>query len=266
MDAHGIHREGVMDLLAPGSDLLARYDGSGARDFTVIRSAAEGLQNGLALSSGDALFILHGSGFCQFVGQVANAEDAERLVNAWRAHEGVTGRYVMLYDAPRAIARVLERQTPQYFRVRERQVFRGRDGLRVVPYTVAGAQAQQLDASNSHLAERLGLNLSGRFWRSANDLFTHGIAVLVTLNDEPASLCYSAAVSKGVHEVDVLTAEAMRGKGLGRMATSGFMQLCDARGEVPNWDCFTANAPSMALAHACGLHRAFTYQLITFTA
>lgn len=132
--------------------------------------------------------------------------------------------------------------------------------------TITGTEVAPLNTSTMAAAEALGLNLTGRFWRSGAELLKHGVAELVTLNGEPASICYSAAVSNNIHEVDVLTAEHMRGQGLGRLAALAFMQRCKETGATPNWDCFTANAPSMALAKACGLRHVHTYQLITFTA
>jgi GNAT superfamily N-acetyltransferase len=251
-----------MERLAPGRDLLDRYDRSGAHDFAIIRCAVEGLQDGFALTAGGLTFITHASGFSQIIGQVGDVDQVDQLIRAWRAHSDVAGRYVMLYDMPPALAQAFERQTPAHFRSRERFVFRGwEQGGIPAASAIEGAEVKGLNA-----AEALGLNLSGRFWRSGADLLKHGIATLVTHNGEPASICYSAAVSNNIHEVDVLTTGSMRGKGLGRSAALAFMQRCKETGAKPNWDCFTANAPSMALAKACGLRHIHTYQLITFTA
>lgn len=256
-----------MERIAPGRDLLERYDRSGAHDFAIIRSVAEGLQDGIALASDGWTCITHASGFTQLLGPVASVEEADALVRAWREHPAIGGRYVMVYDVAGAVLQALERQAPAHFRSRERWVFRGweKDEAVRMP-TIIGAEVAPLDHKTMSAAEALGLNLTGRFWRSAADLLEHGIAELVTLNGEPASICYSAAASKNIHEVDVLTAEPMRGQGLGRLAALAFMQRCKEKSATPNWDCFTANAPSMALAKACGLRHVHTYQLITFTA
>lgn len=256
-----------MERIAPGRDLLERYDRSGAHDFAIIRGVAEGVQDGVALVSDRCTCITHASGFTQLLGQAANLEEADAMVKAWREHPAIAGRYMMVYDVEGAVLQAIERQAPALFRSRERWVFRGwaTDGAVPVP-AIANAEVAPLNSNTIAEAEALGLNLSGRFWRSGADLLKRGIAELVTLNGEPASICYSAAASNNIHEVDVLTAEPMRGQGLGRLAALAFMQRCKETGAMPNWDCFTANAPSMALAKACGLRYVHTYQLITFTA
>lgn len=255
-----------MERIAPGCDLLERYDRSGAHDFAIVRSIAEGLQDGIVLASGGLTFMTHASGFTQIIGHT-EGDDAYDLLSVWRAHPDIIGRYLMVYDISGPILHALERQAPPHFRSRERWVFRGWEkGEAVRLPTIKGAEVTPLETKTMAAAEALGLNLSGRFWRSGADLLKHGIAELVTLNGAPASICYSAAASNNIHEVDVLTAEPLRGQGLGRLAALTFMQRCKETGAMPNWDCFTANAPSMALAKACGLRHVHTYQLITFTA
>lgn len=96
-----------MERIAPGRDLLERYDRSGAHDFAIIRSVAEGVQDGVALASGEWTCITHASGFTQLLGQVASVEEADGLLKAWRAHPAIAGRYVMVYDVAGALRRPL---------------------------------------------------------------------------------------------------------------------------------------------------------------
>lgn len=94
--------------------------------------------------------------------------------------------------------------------------------------------------------------LTDRFWRTPDDFIANSKAVLIKYRGEPASICYAAAVADGSAEIDILTLEKHRKKGLAKYAVMRFIRNCLNTSMVPLWDCFANNAGSMALAESVG--------------
>jgi RimJ/RimL family protein N-acetyltransferase len=71
-------------------------------------------------------------------------------------------------------------------------------------------------------------------------------------------MCYTAFAWRRHHDIDIdididiLTAESHQHKGLGMLVACAFIDHCLKHGLVPNWDCWTNNRPSVALAEKLG--------------
>ena len=59
---------------------------------------------------------------------------------------------------------------------------------------------------------------------------------------------YTAFVWRGHHDIEILTAETHRHKGLATVVARAFIDHCLKHDLVPNWDCWTNNQPSVVLA------------------
>lgn len=91
-----------------------------------------------------------------------------------------------------------------------------------------------------------------RFWRTPGDFAKRSNAVLALVGEQPAALCYAAAVANGKAEIDVLTLPNYRHLGLAKAVVRLFNQRCLAQNVQPLWDCFTNNTASMALCQSAG--------------
>lgn len=91
-----------------------------------------------------------------------------------------------------------------------------------------------------------------RFWRNADDFIRQSNAVVILFDKQPVSICYSAATANHCAEIDVLTLQEYRGKGIGRLAVMHFIKQCFEQSIQPLWDCFTNNAGSMMLCKSAG--------------
>jgi RimJ/RimL family protein N-acetyltransferase len=91
-----------------------------------------------------------------------------------------------------------------------------------------------------------------RFWRNPDDFIRQSNAVIILLDNQPASICYSAATANHCAEIDVLTLPEYRGQGIGRLAVMQFIKQCFEQSIQPLWDCFTNNAGSMMLCKSAG--------------
>jgi RimJ/RimL family protein N-acetyltransferase len=109
-----------------------------------------------------------------------------------------------------------------------------------------------------------GLHLESRFWSSKKDFLDHAMPVgLMDENGQPAAVCYSAANSSGLAEIDIYTAENYRKKGLGKLATSLFINECIQHDLTPNWDCFAENKGSFNLAICMGFTAVRAYNFLS---
>lgn len=91
-----------------------------------------------------------------------------------------------------------------------------------------------------------------RFWRTPREFAHSANAVLALVNNEPAALCYAAAVAGGKAEIDVMTLPTYRHLGLAKAVVQMFNARCLAQHLLPLWDCFTNNDASLALCRSSG--------------
>jgi len=97
--------------------------------------------------------------------------------------------------------------------------------------------------------------ISKRFWRDKNDFVNNSLAAVGWIDGEPVSICYAAAIARGLAEIDVLTSHEYRKLGIGKRVVQAFIQYCLSKNIQPVWDCFTNNAGSMALSFSVGFVR-----------
>lgn len=108
-----------------------------------------------------------------------------------------------------------------------------------------------VDDSNVDIIET-SLGVVGRFWRTSSDFVKNSNGVVAFVDGEAASICYAAAVSAGMAEIDVLTLPQYRHLGIAKGLVSLFNDHCLAQDLLPLWDCFTNNMASMALCNSMG--------------
>ena len=66
--------------------------------------------------------------------------------------------------------------------------------------------------------------------------------------DNPVSLCYAAAIAGEKAEIDVITNEQYRGKGLAKRIVTLFIDRCLEKDLTTSWDCFPENIASLNTA------------------
>lgn len=111
-----------------------------------------------------------------------------------------------------------------------------------------------VNAENVHLVQEY-FGVVQRFWRSVDDFINESRAALVLVDGKPAALCYAAAVTGGKAEIDSLTLEPFRNRGLGKIAMRYFYDLCHKDSIVPLCDVFANNLPSMTMCIGMGGER-----------
>ena len=115
------------------------------------------------------------------------------------------------------------------------------DGMRVA------ALSAELVTAHAELRETAGL-----FYGSVGGFIQNGLGVAVLDGDEVACVCRTVFSAAGEAEIDILTAEPYRRRGLAFAAASACMEACLVHGIRPVWGCWPENTPSIHLARRLG--------------
>ncbi|PZP93264.1 MAG: hypothetical protein DI587_29030 [Variovorax paradoxus] len=96
------------------------------------------------------------------------------------------------------------------------------------------------------------LPYSRSYWRSAADFARDGVGFCMVHQDAIVSVSYTCFAWKGHHDIDIMTVEGHRRRGLGHLVACAFIDHCLSNGLTPNWDCWSSNQASVALATRLG--------------
>lgn len=230
---YDLYRSGEFFFPLIGAVLLDRQDGSVYVDNPDSPSQA---------------YVEHAFGFAQIFGARRDGFEAD-LARHLLVDKSFDAPKVRLYapNAPDFLNghdHASLRSYRQRFELAARETF-------LIKEPIEGASFKRIDAQNVELIEQ-SFGVVTRFWRNAGDFIEQSNAVVVTMNGQPAAICYAAAEADRFVEIDVMTAPAYRRLGLGVMAVGEFLNVCRCKSLVPLWDCFTNNEPSMALCKAAG--------------
>ncbi|KQO15709.1 GNAT family N-acetyltransferase [Paenibacillus sp. Leaf72] len=85
-------------------------------------------------------------------------------------------------------------------------------------------------------------------WDSAQQFIDNGVGHFVTKDDKIVSVCSSPYVGGGYAEIDIITVEKYKRKGLAAWAGVHFIKECLNKGLTPNWCCHSDNLESLSVA------------------
>ena len=211
----------------------------------ITQAVLDGLQQGRVYACDDNYFIVHKAGFCSLIQQT----DCLPALMALFKQDGFP-QYFHVYDAGVEIIQAVQADKNAYnTRVRERVQlsYSNKDVMGV--QNIEGYSIETVSASNFDSLSVFNLDLDKRFWNNKESFIQHSHGVVVrNLQQQPVSLCYAAAVAGKIAEVDVCTSEEYRGRGLAKLAVTGFINHCIGNQLIPNWDCFKDNQSSLSLS------------------
>ncbi|HEY8601358.1 MAG TPA: GNAT family N-acetyltransferase [Thermomicrobiales bacterium] len=122
-----------------------------------------------------------------------------------------------------------------------------------------GVAIHRLDRT---LAERVDRELHqtiNTFWGGYERFLTKDFGFAALAGDELVSVAYAAAVGGGEANIDVITAERFRRRGLAARVCTAFIDHCQGHGLVATWDCDSDNAASAALARSLGFREGIPF-------
>lgn len=248
------------------SNVLALYRLSEFR-FPLISAVIEGRQRGQVFVDQEttnprAALVVSNFGF-MFLFGLTNPDFDASLDDVFKTGQRIKPSYLLWYAPP---AHWREKLSSVRVRERIRFVFRGdrNEYLNELTATEPGFELRKLDSELLPKTKKFSLDIDSRFWSSAADVEKHGLGVCLVKDDEIVSLCYAAAVSDGLAEVDVVTDEAFRGLGLANIVSRAFIRECLVRDITPTWDCFAYNTGSLRLAAKLGFCELVRYPFYSF--
>lgn len=98
-------------------------------------------------------------------------------------------------------------------------------------------------------------------WGSGENFMAKGFGFCILRDQELASVCNTYYVSEGYAEIDIVTKDEHRRKGLAQIACAAFIHHCLNLGIEPVWDCDNGNRNSKVLAEKLGFKPIETYDM-----
>ncbi|MEC0091505.1 GNAT family N-acetyltransferase [Paenibacillus macquariensis] len=89
-------------------------------------------------------------------------------------------------------------------------------------------------------------------WDSNKHFNERGIGHFITKENKIISVCSSPYVGGGFAEIDIITIEEHKWKGLATKVGIGFINDCRSKKLIPNWSCHSDNQVSISLANKLG--------------
>lgn len=197
-----------------------------------------------------------------FMGLLGVEDDPQSLIQLFATNDKIRPSYLLWFIPPQKWQERLDAAGARR-RERIRYEFRGRSEDEPVTCP-AGFEMRKLDRELLPKTSKYKMELDSRFWSSIEDFEKNGLGFCVVKDNEVVSICYAAAISDGLAEVDVVTDEAYRGQGLGSLVSRVFIRECLGRGIKPAWDCFDYNTNSQRLAERLGFSELVRYPFYSF--
>ena len=233
--------------------------------FPIIQSVIDGVQQGsIFINSQNDCWVLHKAGFSEvFLKNDAGTEWIDFIAGSMKLPQ-----YFHLYNPAGKLINYLQLRN-ETFNIR----VRGRIQLSYENQSPIKDSLNDLDDgftlsnitnNNFESLSVFNLDLGSKFWKSKNEFIKHALGVVVSnKEDMPVSLCYAAAVADQRAEIDVVTLENYRGKGLAKTVVNSFINSCMANNLFPNWDCFEDNTSSLDAALKLGFFKNKFYNFIS---
>jgi hypothetical protein len=240
--------------------ILAKAPPGLVTQFPITQAVVDRSQDGCIYGLGDDVFVIHKSGFCSYVGELNSVERFLFLINSQKVPN-----YIHIYDPCQKMVDVFSEHPGTYAtRLRKRisLIYNKKVAINLLHHE--GFSLKYVDEQCLGSLSVFNLNLDHKFWSSSQDFIQNSYATIVlNSQEEPVSICYSAASALGRAEIDVYTVEMCRGLGLAKLAVSGFINRCLDAGIVPNWDCFEDNQPSLKTAMGLGFKVVKEYSFLS---
>lgn len=99
------------------------------------------------------------------------------------------------------------------------------------------------------------------YWGSPSNFIENGIGFCVVHNGKVISECTSIFSSQDFAEIDIVTHEDYRGKGLAAIIANTFIEHCLKNSVTPKWDCDVSNYSSIKLAEKLGFASPVEYSI-----
>lgn len=247
-------------------DLFQAYIENADVFFPLIGNVLDGKQSGHVFTSAkNSYFIIHKFGFAQFFAPHKHTDIYDNFIETLTDKAEIKNlglnTKLRIYCPDKNGSHIIKSAMQPEIQTSERMQMRLYSSVRVPnkQSTSHLINAKNINTVISHCP----VNLDSRFWNNAKDFLNYGLGYYIKTNDHPAGLCYSAALSHNIAEIDIFISENHRKNGLGETLGHDFIARCQKQDIIPNWDCFTNNIASCSLAVKLGFKAQRVYDFYT---
>ena len=233
--------------------------------YPLIGNVLDGKQSGSVFAADqDSYFIIHKFGFAQFFTTNDNTDIyskfLELLMDADALKELNLNTKLRIYCPSESGSAIIKKETSPLIQISERMQMR----LEQADSFTLNDRVESISAENiNKILTESPVDLDSRFWDSAEAFLQYGLGCYTKKHGYPAGLCYSAALSQNVAEIDIFVMDGHRKDGLGKILGQHFIAQCQSHEITPNWDCFTNNIASCTLAAKLGFKAQRVYDFYT---
>lgn len=234
--------------------------------FPIIEAVIEGVQQGqIFMNARQDYWVLHKAGFSEVF---LNEDDGKELVD-FILESTELPRYFHIYDPTEELIGFFKLKADAFnVRKRTRIQLKYGEGQRVKNYSddrlLCEFTISNVTPYNYESLSVFNLDLTDKFWNGKDEFVKNAFGVFIKNNkDMPVTLCYAAAVADGKSEIDVVTLDSFRGKGLAKMAVASFVTHIAHYNLIPNWDCFKDNRASLRTALSIGFLKSLEYSFLS---
>jgi hypothetical protein len=231
--------------------------------FPIIQAVIEGIQQGEIFKSayGD-YWVLHKAGLSEVF---LTSDNGKELID-FIIENNTLPTYFHIYNPTEKLLDLFKPNS-EAFNIRERKrvqlQYDGNPNESLFSLNSEFAFAQ-VTSDNIDSLSIFNLDLPNKFWSNGEEFVKNALAVFIEdKQNNPVSLCYAAAVADRKAEIDVVTVENERGKGLAKSVVAAFISNCINNKVIPNWDCFENNVQSLGTALRLGFIEHTLYKFIS---
>jgi hypothetical protein len=232
--------------------------------FPIIQAVIEGVQKGQIFSNAqNDYWVLHKAGFSEVF---LNRDDGNGLVD-FISKTNELPKYFHMYSPSVKLVDVFKSST-EIFNVHERDRVQLKYNGQKMNGSFSGESdgfiSTEVTLDNIDSLAVFNLDLENKFWNGKEDFAKNAVGVFIKdEQNNPLSFCYAAAVAGQTAEIDVVTNELHRGKGLAKSVVAKFIRHCEKNGIIPNWDCFENNIASLVTAKNLNFLFVKKYQFVS---
>ena len=219
--------------------------------FPLILAVLLNLQDGEIFydDNKDDFLIIHKYGFAQVLENSKKALWRSSVIDHLQSRTLFPKGKIRLYSLNQEWLNILQKELRNQVEICERVQLRLKSQNTTHPKKLDLFQYKIIDKHNFNIIEStFKFEIATRFWDSKESFLKNSFGFTAFEQEKPVSLCYACAVSNNLAEIDIYTLPEYRGLGLSKTTLLYFIDHCNHKKIVPNWDCYTNNLNSFNLA------------------
>ncbi|WP_042457062.1 GNAT family N-acetyltransferase [Neobacillus dielmonensis] len=204
-----------------------------------------------------------GSGIYAVIGDVRDQDGERLLAGLFQSRQAAKKRFTLFSPSQEwdlKIDELLENDLTQY--KRHSFIFNPNNYRRLVK--VDHSQSFSVHKYDSELISKsheFNQAYIKEYWGSTTNFLKNGFGFCLLEDGQIACECLTIFTSSKFAEIDIVTQEPYRGRGLALTAAQLFIDYCLKKNIAPIWNCDVNNLPSIKLAEKLGFEHPSTYSI-----